>query len=546
VKPPADPIDRSWPEALGRAEAYPHDPDAGTGIERIQTHLSWVYLTAERVYKFRKDVDVGFVDFSTRASRRRDCLDEVRLNRRLAPDVYLGVAEARIVDGALRVGEVGEEFSGPEGEDAEPCVVMRRLPDGRDALSLLDRGDLTPGQIDVLAARIARFHGEHALVQAIDDEAWARRICGPVHDNFEALSAFPEAIVPRAALARMQRRNAAFEQTRLPRLLSRVRSGHAVDGHGDLHLQHVWYEAGSAEPRIIDCLEFDEELRQFDTACDVAFLAMDLRYRGRAGWAERLLRRYARDADDFGLYAVVDYYAAYRAAVRAKVAAIASQDERVSRQQRAASGPSARRHVLLADRLLEARAPGPLIAVCGIVGAGKTTVAELIADELRGAVVCADRVRKRSAGLDPLASARAAPDAGLYTPDQRARTYTALLERARDVVGSGRVAVLDATFSETAERDRCRAWAREHGVTALLVQVECDRAVALRRLEARRTRGGDASDAGPELHARSAERFEKPTEWPGELHMRVDTSRRGWRRDARAAVRRLAAGKGSA
>jgi predicted kinase len=412
-------------------------------------------------------------------------------------------------------------------------------------LSLLERHELTPAQIDVVAEWVARFHGEHRLAATFGDAEWRQRICGPVHDNFCALAAFPEPIVPRATLARLERRNAEFERARLPRLLSRVNSGQAVDGHGDLHLQHVWFEPGRAEPLIIDCLEFDEELRQFDTACDVAFLAMDLRYRGRESWAERLLRRYARDADDFGLYAVVDYYAAYRAAVRAKVAAIAAQDERVSPSQREAAGASARRHVALADRLLEARAPGALVAVCGIVGAGKTTVADLVADELRGAVVCADRVRKRMAGLDPLASARAEPERGLYTPEQRAHTYSALLERAADVVGSGRVAVLDATFSETAQRDHCRAWAEKQGVAALLIEVECDEAVAMRRVAKRRERGGDASDAGPELYARSARLFEKPREWPRTRRLRVDTSRPGWRRAARAAVRRLVADAGS-
>jgi len=512
---------------LARPEAWPGDPSAAAGVEWVQTHLSHVFLTGERVYKFRKAVDLGFVRFAAREERNADCLREVALNRRLAPDVYLGVAPLRPGPGGARVGDPGEALAGP----GEHCVVMRRLPAGGDALSLLADGRLSAEHLDLVAERVARFHAEHGLgaPAPFSPQEWLARARAPVLANFDSLAEAKAAFAPPEALRSLRLRSERFLAERAAAFEARRRAGRAVDGHGDLHLQHVWFAGDARDPRVIDCLEFDEGLRRIDAASDVAFLAMDLAYRGERALAERFLRRYAREADDFDLYAVVDFFASYRAAVRAKVAALAARDPGIDPAQRERAGESARRHLELAAALLDPPRRAPLVLVGGVVGSGKTTLAEALADALGGVVVSSDRVRKRLAGLPATARRAEAPGQGLYAPAVTEGVYAALLERAAPVLDAGRVAILDATWARAEHRERARRLAAGRSVPARFLLARCAPEVARERLARRAARGRDASDAGPELHAASVRAFEPLAAWPERERAEVHTDRAGWR-----------------
>jgi aminoglycoside phosphotransferase family enzyme len=449
---PSPPLSPEVLAALATPRSYPHDPSAGAGVQWVQTHISHVFLTGTRVYKFRKHVDLGFVRFDALEERNADCLREVLLNRRLAPDVYLGVAPLEEAPGGPRVGPVAEVLA---ALPREHCVVMRRLPDGRDALTLLETGALEPSQIDRVAARIAAFHGQTRLgtPAPFGVEEWIRRCTRPVEDNYRLLAEGPDHLVPAADVARARERAREFARDRVDRFEARREEGRAVDGHGDLHLQHVWFERDAAEPLVIDCLEFNERLRRIDAASDVAFAAMDLHYRGRRELAERFLRVYARESDDFGLFGVVDYFVSYRAAVRAKVAAITAVDPEIDPDQREGAAASAKRHLELALHELDPRPIGVLVVVGGVVGAGKSTAAEILADELGGVVISTDRVRKHQLGLAPAQRPGAGLTAQIYTPEEKHRVYAAVADRARSVLESGRAAVLDGTFSRRVDRD---------------------------------------------------------------------------------------------
>jgi hypothetical protein len=282
-------------------------------------------------------------------------------------------------------------------------------------------------------------------------------------------------------------------------------------------------------------------LRRIDAAAEVAFPAMDLRYRGAAAHGERFLRGYARESDDFDLYAVVDFFASYRAGVRAKVALLAAADRGIPAAQRERAVESARRHLQLALALLAPRRAGRLVLVGGVVGTGKSTLAAELAQILSGVVIASDRVRKRLAGLAPLARTHAGIDAALYAPAQNDRVVEGLLERAAPVLASGRSALLDATWSRAADRARVQAFARTSGVPALFIEARCAASVARERLARREAAGNDPSDAGPAFYHLSVERFEPPLEWPAELRRVVDTDRGDWRRELRAIAARLAA-----
>jgi len=534
-------VDWFAPETLAKfaqPDAYPTDSSADRGVAWIQTHLSHVFLTERRVYKLRKPVDLSFVDFTTREQRNADCAREISLNRRLAPDVYLGVAPLLTDGHACWVGPISEAAN--LGADApEHFVVMRRLRDGTDALSLLEKGALSALQIDRLARRIARFHEKYQLgaPAPFAATAWHARCVDPVEECFRSLFAVLEDGDLRVGLAEVADSMRDFAKRQQQRFEARRLSGRAVDGHGDLHLQHIWFEQDDADPVIIDCLEFSEELRQIDTASEVAFSAMDLRYRGQRLLAERFLRSYASERDDFDLYGVVDYFITYRALVRAKVAAIASVDPSIEAGQRSRAAASVARHLELAGEVMRGRAAGFLALVGGVVGTGKSTVADALAELLGGVVISSDRVRKQLAGLPPTSRVRALPDEGFYAPEAVERTYAALFERARPVVASGRVAILDATFSRRRHRAMAADLAAELGVGQRMIEVRCAPDVARARLARREAEGSNASDAGPAFYERSVARFEPVETSERPLVVRTDVD--DWRETLEGAVHNL-------
>ncbi len=530
----ADPLDPAIPRALAGAPAYPRDPSARQGIEQRQTHLSHVFLTQERVYKLHKSVRFEFADFSSRAERDADALREVALNRRLAPEVYLGVAPVRRIEGRIEVGEPSEALS-PGA--LEHCVVMRRLPEGSDGLALLQSGRLDRAMLSAAAQRLARFHRQVWLGRPAPfaPEEWRRRAVEPFVDCFLELERDPHAAQARLLAERTRTAAEALEGG----FERRRRAGRGVDGHGDLHLQHLFFVSEREPPLAIDCIAFREDLRRMDAACDVGFLAMDLRYRKAEGLGEHFLQEYASLADDHDLYSVVDFFVAYRAAVRAKVAALAARDPAIPSGQRERALQSMRDHLALARDALEPRPTGRVVVIHGQIGTGKSTVARALAADLDGVVVSSDRVRKAMAGLPPEQGARAAFGEGLYRQERTAEVYAELAERARSVAGSGRVAILDASYARRSQRDRLREALGSLVPHPILLEVVCTPALAQRRLEARSRAGGDPSDAGPELQASFARSYQPPAEWPPSERLRISTED-AWHERLRSIARSIA------
>jgi aminoglycoside phosphotransferase family enzyme/predicted kinase len=515
-------------EALGSPAAYPDDPGAASGVQHVQTHLSHVFLTAGRVYKLRRPAVFEYVDFGSRARRNADCVRELVLNRRLAPDVYLGVAPVTRGAAGFALGAPGEALVG----DAEHVVVMRRLPTGRDALSLVQSGQLTPAMLDALAERIARFHAEARLGRPapFDAASWRARIEQPAVENFRVLrEALPAELAPAVerTAARVQRvlaeRAGDFERRRL--------EGRAVDGHGDLHLQHVWYEVPDA-PCAIDCVEFRDDFRRADAAADVALLAMDLEYRGRPDLAEHFAAAYAARADDYDLYPVLGWYVGYRAAVRAKVAALAARDSELPAEQRTRAAHSARAHLHLAETALAAR-PRPREGALLLVGGSSVTDRGRVAAELGlragGVVIRAERVRAQLAGGAPsrhgAEEARSRASSGAYAPADPCR---ALLERADHVLDTGRRVILDAAWSSRRQRSELRRWAELRGLEPLLIEVGCPPEQARER-RALEPAGAPAADGPVAEAAAGATGYEPAEEYPPQRRVHLDPSQPDWR-----------------
>lgn len=441
-----------------------------------ETHIGVVFLVGELAYKLKKPVRTAFLDFSTRDRRLATCRREVELNRRLSPDVYLGVADVLGVDG-------------------QPCdhlVVMRRMPEERRLATLLDdSGAALADPVRKLARMVAGFHAGALRSEEITAEGSRDALRARWTDNFRELQQFRGTVLGEALVDELESRALRFLAGREPLFAARQHTGRIVDGHGDLLTSDIFCLDDG--PRVLDCLEFDDRLRYLDGLDDAAFLAMDLEYRGAAELATQFLDWYAEFAGDPAPAALRHHYIAYRALVRAKVACLRSeqgsdQDAAPLREQASAE---ARRYSELALRHLrggEVR----LVLVGGAPGTGKSTLSDAVAGRLGMVLFSSDRVRKELHGLAPHESGQAPYRAGIYAPDATERTYTELLARAATCLAQGESVLLDASWARAAHR--CAAAELARRAHTELVELCCTASpeVVATRL---RERTGSASDA---------------------------------------------------
>jgi len=487
-------------------------------VERIETHISWIFLTDDEAYKVKRPVGFAFLDFRTLEARERACRDEVELNTRLAPGVYRAVVPVRRApDGSHHIGP------GP-GEVVDFAVRMTRLTRDLRADLLLADGDLHGGDVDRLAAHLAAFHLAARHDPAVARHGTLEAVRRAVDENFVET----RATICTYLTAAQARELEDWQHTFLARngglFGDRIAAGRIREGHGDLRLEHVYVDDGHFT--ILDCVEFSERLRCADVASDVAFLAMDLAWHRRVDLAERFLARYARDADDYDLYALVDFYASYRAHVRAKIAATvaAAPGLEVSDDVRARAARDARRYFLLAlagDRrsLLEPA----VVAVGGVIASGKSHFADALGRELGAPVLEADRTRKAMFGVSPQSPLHEAPWAGAYSPEATKRVYEEVLRRAAVVLRSGRPVVLDASFRSRDLRGAARALASAHRVPFRFVETRAPGNVLRERL-AQRAHAASVSDGRLDVLDAFLSSYESVDELPAAEHATIDTT----------------------
>ena len=444
-----------------------------------ETHVSTVFFVGDRVYKLKKPVKLDFLDFSTAAERERVCRREVELNRRLAPDVYLGVAEVLGVDGL-------------------PCdhlVVMRRMPDERRLSTLILRRQPVEGCLREVARDIAAFHSHADTSAVIEAAGWVDTVRANWESGFATMQPFVGSILPTDVAARIEQFARRYLDGRGPLFADRIVHGKVRDGHGDLLADDIFCLDDG--PRILDCIEFDDRLRYGDVLADVAFLAMDLERVGAAALGGRFLAWYREFAAENYPETLAQHYIGYRAHVRAKVACLrASQGDAGAQDQAQQLLQIAHDHL--------ARGRVVLAIVGGLPGTGKSTLARGLSDRLGWTVLRSDEVRKDLAGLGHLARAPDDYGKGLYDERATAKTYDALLDRGRALLGLGEPVILDASWSTADWREKARAVARD--TSSELLELRCDVPVELARkwLVARARAGIDASDANSEIAARMA------------------------------------------
>jgi aminoglycoside phosphotransferase family enzyme/predicted kinase len=457
-------------------------------IQRRETHVSNVFLTGQHAYKLLKPVDFGFLDFTTREARYQTCWNEVRLNRRLAPDVYLGVVPLTISDGRLRLGGTGTPV--------DWLVKMRRLPDDSTLEARVGAGTAGTGDVDRILEVLIPFLRRAATGPGISEAGTPASIRQNVLENLEVISR--ETGAGDLSAAQSERlRSAQLQFLSLDGELfeKRASGGWVRDGHGDLKAEHFYLNSGDrdlmTDVAVVDCIAFNDRLRHVDTLDEICFLATDLERLGRSDLSEYLLREYRSQLGDPAPDRLAAFYKSYRTSVRAKVACLRSREQ--SGDERGQSLSEAAKHLQAAVDV-SAKFHRPLLVVfCGVSGSGKSTIAARLQEELGSRRFASDVVRKRLHGLDPLDRSN---NSELYSHEATRRTYAELRRLALESLHESTTAILDATFLKSDDRNAVRELARETGTGLLFVECRCPLEVAEARIVERARRNDDPSDAG--------------------------------------------------
>jgi len=500
-------------ELLRHAPEWPEDE---LPIEMKQTHISVLLLSRNYVVKLKKPVDFGFLDYTTPSKRLKACEDEIRLNRRLCSDAYVGLGEVIDLDGQIR-------FSGKAGKIVDHCVWMKRLPEDRMLDRMVANNTVTEAVIDSVAARLCEFH--RTASRGPEIARWGS--LDEVRHNWEENFTQTEPFIGRTISAPDYEaiRSWAREEMETKAVLfdRRAREGRVVDGHGDVRCESVCVRPFTARDDAIciyDCIEFNDRFRCGDVASEAAFLAMDLDARGRPDLGYFFAEAYQHRAGDEDYFTLLPFYRCYRAYVRGKVLSFRLNESEFSEEEREDAATRAKNFFDLARRYASRLKKPTVIAVGGLSGTGKTAVARAIAGELGLQAFSSDAARQSLFGD---AKKRTAYGEGVYTAEADRLTYRKLIEAASEALKDGRSVVLDATFRGAEALAMARSMAAEAGARWRLVECRLAPELVRSRLAERAARKEGLSDATWEIYLRQREECASLKTEPDADHLILDT-----------------------
>lgn len=484
--------------AMMQPNFYPKPPPQVTHQE---THISHLFFAGDLVFKVKKAVRFAFLDYGTLTRRRYFLNEELRLNRRLAPSVYIGVMPISYDDATWRLGGWGEP--------AEYVLVMRRLPEKRMLPFLLQTNQVTVEMMRELAAVLARFHNEAPRNQITEPAHYRARVEKQWRENLTDLAPFVDSWIARDELDAVSGFGDQFLQRHGELLGRRAEGGWVRDVHGDLHCEHVCFAPEGVQ--IFDCIEFDFQLRSCDLAAEMAFLLMDLEVRGGVALTEPLLGRYRELIDDPGQAMLLPFFKCYRALVRAKVHGLRGPE----------GSASAGRYWRHAARLVwQSQAPF-LVVTCGLTGSGKSTLARELGERLGVPVLNSDSVRKNLAGVRGARRVAFAED--IYSPVMTARTYDQLAREAEKYLARGSSVIVDATFTQREQREKIMSLAAKLKLPAFFLHCSVAPAITKERLVARAAAGIDISDGRWDIYQKQRASQEFLDEVPPANVLELDT-----------------------
>ncbi len=535
--------------ALSRPGAFPFTLPGDGSISLIQMHASAVLLTPERVYKLKKPKDFGFFDYSTVALRRHFCGQEVRLNRRLAPQVYLGVAPVlEFSDSQVRFGPTfhpddvllpGSTLDG--GNVVDYAVVMVRLPAEAMLESRVRYDTASPALLAEIARYVAAFHASTQTDERVASFGLLDVIRGNWEENFAQMRPYIGRTLDAPTYNRIRDYICRFLDERASLFAGRVRDHRIRDCHGDLRLQHIYILDAENDPTprlaILDGIEFNERFRYSDVASEIAFLTMELDAASRCDLSRAFVESYIAETGDETLLELLPFYACYRACVRGKVLSFQLDEPEVPESQHELARLQAASLFAQAASYASGPTKPTLLLVGGVMGVGKSTLALALQHELGWALFSSDAVRKHLAHLDPAQPRADAFGQGIYSLAFTARTYQTLLHEASAALANGRSVLLDASFLRRTDRLATARAAAAHGANAMFVECGCPREVSLERLARRwklHTEGNQgldeeslrASDGRPDLYDTQCVVYEPffSAEEPGTAYLAVSTT----------------------
>jgi aminoglycoside phosphotransferase family enzyme/predicted kinase len=475
--------------------AYPH-PVAK--VQLRETHISWVFLTGEFAYKVKKPRNLGFLDFSTLEARKHFCEEELRLNRRFAPSLYLGVVPLTLGD-ALQI-EGG-------GEVVDYAVKMRQFDDAGLLSNLALSKGLKAKTIRELGKTLAQTHAALDPLYPPSGPGTPLVIQDAMLQNFCQISRYPLAATTCERLTELQRWSTERIAQLMPAMVRRVALGNIKDCHGDLHLGNI--AVIDEQLVFFDCIEFNEEFRVMDTIAELAFVAMDCEARGLVAQARQLVNDYLEYSGDYSGLALLSWYGCYYALVRAKVNLMQVDPAEPELLQ----SDAYRDFLKYLDLALRFSSPAkPFLAItCGVSGSGKSTVAKAVFEATGAIRLRSDVERKRLFNLAPESTSESAVDRGIYTAEASAATFARLYQLALLTLNAGFSCIVDATFLRRKQRKPYRRMARDLGVPFVILSCEAAPNTMAKRIEKRNRKQSDASEANVEVMQRQLKSYQPPS-----------------------------------
>ncbi len=492
-------------------------PEQSPRVELKQTHMSYVFLAGEYVYKVKKALRFDFADCSTLDARYQLCCEEIRLNRRLAPETYLGVVS--IVRGGRRF-QISDQAGSFDRGATEYAVKMRRLPEDRMFDRLVRIGEANATHIDKIVDKLVNFHRgvSSAAGSRYGSPSEVQRL---VLGNLEESKRFLSNTITEQQVDTISEYFNGFLAAHRELLDDRVREGHVREGHGDLRCEHICMTSGI---QIFDCIEFSEGLRYGDVASEIAFLAMDLDSLGATGLADELVRVYTEETADSSLPLLINFYKCHRACVRAKVESLKSLEREVPPVEHELTKKFARDLFSLGFSYA-ARGRPALVIVCGLSGTGKSTVSRILQYRTGFEVLASDRVRKRITDTAENFDGKTAYGAGIYSPEVDRLTYDALMAQAEGHLQRGCGVIIDATFKKPADRRAALAIGSRGRVPVFFVETRSEHEEVLHRLRERSRDRRGPSDATDEVYLQQRTDFVPLAEISARQHIVVDTTK---------------------